>query len=288
MQIKITEKEICDVVQDVVNKYLDNNEINEDRIVVNEGLTCTYSIGKIKGILFRKYDFKKLGIVWGEIDMNKNSSNIFAPLTGQYKKTEDTDNWYFFTLEFKYGIKDNQNIVEDIIHTCDACGWYLADGRYYLRNGLRQEIKLKNRDTINFNDEKLLNNALVLTFRAKFNAEYKYSSVPRFLYHIAPLRVLKKIQKQGLTPRNNGRISSHPERVYLFLNYPHNWHEIANNFRNSHKDEKYALLEIDKAKINKKTKFYYDSNVMAYNPAIYTYEPIPSDAIKVVEVEKNE
>ena len=234
MIVKITEEELKDIVQETVRDYLEHEKYfgilyRTDRKYITEGLTCTYSIGKLKSILFRKYDFSKLGIVWGELDMNPNSSNIIAPLTGMYNKTEDTDNWYFFTLD----------------------------------------------------------TPLFLTFRAKFNAEYKKTSVPRYLYHIAPVRVLNKIRKQGLTPRSNGRISSHPDRVYLFVEYPYNWKEIADEFRKSGREEEYVLLRIDKEKLNKETKFYYDSNVMYSNIAIYTLEPIPANAIFAIERENN-
>ena len=103
--------------------------------------------------------------------------------------------------------------------------------------------------------------------------------MPPHVYH------LDKILKQGITPRNNGRIASHPERVYLFIDYPHNWREIADNFRETNKEEEYVLLKIDKSKINGAVKFYYDSNIMLDNPAVYTYEPIPPSAINIVERE---
>ena len=290
MIIRITENELKQIVDKTVNHYLANRSFfkekyNTDRSYISEGLTCSYNIGKVKNILFRKYDFKNLGIQWGEADMNPKSENLLTPLFGQHKKVEDTDNWYFFTLELKNGIGNNAEIINDIIHDCDACGWYLSEGKYYLRNGLKQEIQVKNCNSLNFNDEKLLKEPLVLTFRAKFNAEYKKASVPRYLYHIAPTRVLDKILKQGITPRNNGRIASHPERVYLFIDYPHNWQEIADNFRKTNKEEEYVLLKIDKSKINGEVKFYYDSNIMLDNPAVYTYEPIPPSAINITERE---
>lgn len=292
MIVKITEEELKDIVQETVRDYLEHEKYfgilyGTDRKYITEGLTCTYSIGKLKSILYRKYDFSKLGIVWGELDMNPNSSNVIAPLTGMYNKTEDTDNWYFFTLELKYGIGDNKVVIKDIIHTSDACGWYLADMRYFTRDGNVQNIEVRNMDNVNFEDPTFVHTPLFLTFRAKFNAEYKKTSVPRYLYHIAPVRVLNKIRKQGLTPRSNGRISSHPDRVYLFVEYPYNWKEIADEFRKSGREEKYVLLKIDKEKLNKETKFYYDSNVMYSNIAIYTLEPIPANAIFAIERENN-
>lgn len=143
-----------------------------------------------------------------------------------------------------------------------------------------------NKNNLDLYDTSLQNRNTLFKFRAKFNAEYKNTSIPEYLYHIAPLRVVNKIKSQGLTPRDNGRIASHPERVYLFIDYPHNWKEIADNFRLSNKEEKYCLLSIDKRKLNKNIKFYFDSNVMQRNAAIYTNEPISPNAIELIDLEK--
>ena len=290
MKIKIKENELRDIIKKHIIEFLNQDVMYEcwDKLskpYITEGLTCTYSINKIKNILKRRYDFKTMNIVWGELDNNPNSNDMFKPFAEDLKTTKESDNWYSFTLMFRNGVNDKQNIIRDIIHTCDACGWYLSDGVYFLRNGLKQDINVKNNETIDFEDKTLQNTPLMLKFRAKFNAEYKQQSIPPFIYHICPLRVVDKILKQGLTPRNNGRIASHPERVYLFLEYPKNWIEnIAKNFKISGKDEKYCLLEIDTRNLND-VKFYYDSNIMLKYPAVYTLEPIPPTAIRVEDKE---
>lgn len=291
MKIKITEDRLRDIVQESINNFLDkkivyDNWNNFSKKYISEGLTITYSIGKVLGILKRKYNFNELNIVESVLDNYRNSSNILAPFTSNSKTTRDNDNWYSFSLCFETGIQDNQEIVKDIIHTCDACGWYLSDGVYFLRDKTEQKIDVKNKNTLNLIEEKYKNIPLRLTFRAKFNVEYKEDSLPPYLYHICPLRVLDKIMRQGLTPRNNNRIAFHPERVYLFIDYPKEWkNNIVKNFKISGRDEKYVLLRISTEKL-KGIKFYYDSNFMTNYPAVYTLEPITPSAITLLEIEK--
>lgn len=149
----------------------------------------------------------------------------FAPIDSNTKrnkfnkdgrKATDNDNWFYFYLYFQNGINDNADIVKDIIHTCDACGWYLSECVYFVRNGFEQDMKVVNQKNFNPNDETMAKIPLRITFRAKFNANCKDASIKQYLYHIAPLRVLDKIKRQGITPRANGRIVSHPN-VYIYL-----------------------------------------------------------------------
>lgn len=285
MIVRIKESELNKMIHEAIVEHLNESTIYEywnklHKKHLTEGLTMTYSIGKIQRILKRRYNFKELNVSFGILDNNPKSTSFIEPFKPSVKTTNDTDNWYSFSLMFKYGVQDNGKIVNDMIKTCDACGWYLADGVYFLRNGFEENIDVKGLVDL-FNDEKV-NTPLKLDFRAKFNVEYKKDSLPPYLYHICPLSVSDKILKQGLTPRNNGRIAAHPERVYLFLNKPNDLNEIVDNFKISGKDETHVLLEIDTRKIGD-VRFFYDSNVMSNHPAIYTFEPITSKAIRFLE-----
>lgn len=286
--IRIKESEL----RELIKKHL-KEELNEAYMYdcwnklsiysITEGLTITYSINKILGILNRKYNFESMNAKLTYFDDNRSPKINGAPFKNNSKTTRDDDNWYKISIYFKFGVKDNSKIVYDIIHTCDACGWFLSDVTYYHRNGFVQNIDVKNENTVDFNDDKLKNTPVNIIFRAKFNAEYKPKSVPAFLYHVCPTRVVDKILRQGLKPMNKNRIASHPKRVYLFVDYNSDWEdEIASNFRISGDDEPYSYLKIDTRKINPKIKFFYDSNVMGGNPAIYTYEPIPPTAIRLI------
>ena len=286
--IKIKESElrrlISEHVREELNEYYIYDSWNKlGEFTLTEGLTMTYSINKITEILEQKYKLKEKGITCSWVDGNRMSNNMFAAFKMNTKTTRETDNWYFFSLYFSKGVQGYSNMVSDIVHTCDACGWFLSDVTYFTREGFEQKISLKNNKAFSLNDENLINCPIKLIFRAKFNAEYKPKSVPAFLYHICPTRVVDRILRQGLTPRNNGRIASHPERVYLFIERNNDWEDIASQFRISGNDEPYSYLRVDTREINPQIHFYYDSNVMQGNPAIYTLEPIPPTTIKVID-----
>ena len=93
MIIRITENELKQIVDKTVNHYLANRSFfeekyNTDRSYISEGLTCSYNIGKVKNILFRKYDFKNLGIQWGEADMNPNQKIYLHRCLDSIKKSK--------------------------------------------------------------------------------------------------------------------------------------------------------------------------------------------------------
>ena len=280
----IKESELREMIRERVKEELNKPYMYEywnklNKYYITEGLTVTYDSKKTVNILRNKYDFKSLGVTLEHL--NDNREEIRS--NNDRKTTRDSNAWYHIGLYFQFGVKDNADVVYDIIHTCDACGWFLSDCTYFTRNGMEQNINVKNDKSVDFYDEKLKKTPVKLLFRAKFNAEYKPKSVPEFLYHVCPTRVVNKILQQGLTQRNNGRIASHPERVYLFIDYNSSWEEIASQFRISGDDEPYSYLEIDTRKIDNMPKFYYDSNVMRNHPAIYTLEPIPPTTIKVID-----
>lgn len=300
MKITIKESELRDYIKESINEYLNRpiwinpwNDVKE--YPLTEGLTCSYNIGKVMGILRRKFANEinnKILSIKSSVDFNRNAKDNFIQTlspSNSFKTTQDTDNWFKIEVYFSKGIRDNKNLPNEISKICEACGWFFTHFLYYKRNTETYELNPIVTKTIDYNNEWLMEQPIQMFFRAKFNAEYKEKSVPNFLFHIAPVRVLDKIKKQGLTPRANGRQEMHPERVYCYIEKPINWHEIANNFRKSNIDEPYALLIIDTRKINPKIKFYYDSNTYSdYPTAIYTNEPIPPYAIKVLSDESDE
>lgn len=298
MKVNLTERDLRKLVQETINELLDFPPFIKDSWdynkahYVTEGLTCTYNYGKVKGILQRKYDFNTLNAKIGEFDYNMNSiTPLGAVLNGKkrvidndgnssilpLKTTQDSDNWIKFDITFKFGYKDNANIVNDIIHTCDSCGWFYAGYECYY-NGFEFKKDLPT------NDENCRLKAFKMYFRAKFNAKYKNTSLPRFMYHICPIYAINKILRQGLKPLSKGRQEIHPERVYLYLEKPDNitLTELLNNFR-ARKEEDYAILRIDTEKLNKNITFYYDSNTYEnYPKAVYTENTIDPNAIEVI------
>lgn len=295
MKIKLTEEDLRKLVRDVINEVIDyppfikNTWDYERGRHITEGLTCTYNYGKVMRILRRKFDFNSLGIMYGEFDHNDSSETSFWDVKRgktddrTLYTTRDSDNWVKFELYFKRGYGENQNIVKEIIQTCDACGWFYAGYGIYGKNNDFDFIKGLPTD-----DETYKTRPFKLYFRAKFNAECKREKLPKYLYHICPYKTLNKVMSQGLKPMAGGRQEHHPERVYLYLDKPSEmaFAEILGNFK-KRKVERYALLRVDTDRINENTNFYFDSNTyFGYPKAVYTLEPIPGNAIEILYVEK--
>lgn len=104
-------------------------------------------------------------------------------------------------------------------------------------------------------------------------------------YHLTPDIYLDSIQKGGLTPRTESKLSPHPERIYLYLNPQSSLKTLASDLwhASSYKDQvkKYHILEIDLTQLPHH-KFYGDSASSLSYIAIYTNQSIPPSAIKVL------
>lgn len=299
MEIRITETKLKEYIKEAIIEHLNNPIwINPwyklKEYPLTEGLTCSYNIGKVLGILKNQFSDEienKIFNVGSSIDFNRKSKDLFKNtinINNNFKTTQDTDNWFRIEIYFTKGIRNNIELLNRIIKVCQTCGWFFTHFLYYKRNTETANIDTIVTKNIDYNDEWLMKQPIYIFFRAKFNVEYKEKSIPDIVFHIAPVRVLDKIRKQGLTPRANGRQEIHPERVYCYLDKPDDWREIAAAFKESNKNEPYALLAIDRRKINPQIKFYYDSNTyFKYPTAIYTNEPIPPYAIEVIGREDN-
>jgi hypothetical protein len=66
------------------------------------------------------------------------------------------------------------------------------------------------------------------------------------------------------------------------LDYPNNLEEIVDSFKISGENEEYTVIQVDTDKLNGNVKWFYDSNVMTDNPAIYTNEPLPANSLKII------
>jgi len=282
---KITERDIVESVKHVLESSfsIPLYSFFEKRKLVSEGLTMTYAFPRLREIIRRRYNLNNIGCTFEAFDKNKDNDMLimFRNRSNKADKTtRDNNSWFEVTLFFRNGIRCDYATITDLIHTMDACGWYYA--------GL---IDTRNYSVYNTFNENLFNDyryrQCTLVFYPKFNEEFKPSSLNDYCYHICPVRVLDKIMEKGITPHANGRVVGHPERVYLFLNKPDKWKRIANTFRQTGKNEKYALLMVYiRDMIEKGIKFYFDENTMTDNPAIYTLEPIPPQNITVVDKEE--
>jgi hypothetical protein len=124
-------------------------------------------------------------------------------------------------------------------------------------------------------------------YESNFGKEVNTTQTKAF--HVTPDIFMDKIKKTGLTVKSESKLSNHPDRIYLFLNQdkdvPKNmvwtiWNSLSKERQNQIKD--YYVLEIDLTKLPNH-KFYHDPQSMATYEAIYTNQPIPRSAIKVID-----
>ena len=108
-------------------------------------------------------------------------------------------------------------------------------------------------------------------------------------FHVTPDIFMDKIKVTGLTAKSESKLSNHPERIYMFLSQDKNapkdmvqtiWNSLSKERQKEIKD--YYVLEIDLTKLPNQ-KLYHDPQTMITFEAIYTNQPIPKSAIKVID-----
>ncbi len=104
------------------------------------------------------------------------------------------------------------------------------------------------------------------------------------LYHVAPAKSVEKILRQGLTPRqertyNNSKENGDMEKVYLYLEHP----DASDLTYFQWRFGDIAIFEIDVDKLQDNISFFYDPRL---NKAMFTYEPITPQAIKLEQIIK--
>lgn len=106
--------------------------------------------------------------------------------------------------------------------------------------------------------------------------------IPQILYHVTPIKYIEKILKNGLSPKNKDKISTHPPRVSLGFN-KNKTISLGKSLRSSSSyiDELWELLEIDTTKIND-FKIYQDPN---FKSGCYSLNYIPPSAIKSTSIQ---
>lgn len=285
----MTEEKLKTLVKEIVSDYINmkfmetNSFHNDSRSFILEGLTMSYDIKKMISMLKKKYDEKTIGckfLYLNRTDKN-HPINTHKPLSDNEWQVYGNNKLQEINVNFPYpyGFKNvTKELLNDIIHTCDVCGWMFASivDMFDLK-------QYKNLNDVDFNKKTCYN----IYFRPKFDQIVHEDVIPKICYHICPLRLVDKILKQGLHPKDFGRVSNHPERVFLWHTLNNSWKNIASEFKESRTNEPYALLSIDMTKLKNHIKFFYDSLTSSNGFAIYTYEPIPYDAISLCDKEDN-
>ena len=128
-------------------------------------------------------------------------------------------------------------------------------------------------------------NDVQIGYESNFGKEIKINKTKAF--HVTPDIFIDNIKKTGLTLKSESKLSDHPERIYLYLNKDKSndmvtalWNSLSKEKKQTIKN--YYVLEIDLTQIPNH-KFYIDSQSLITFEAIYTTQPIPKSAIKVID-----
>jgi hypothetical protein len=105
-------------------------------------------------------------------------------------------------------------------------------------------------------------------------------------YHVTPDIFFNQVNEKGIVPKSESKLSNHPDRVYLYRNQDeHNsivwalWNSLSKERQKTIKN--YHVLEIDLTQIPNH-QFFNDPQSMPIYGAMYTTQPIPKSAIKVI------
>lgn len=216
------------------------------RNILEEGLIKTEDYEKTIALIKRNIDLSKYRVLATPIERN---------------------NTYFIQyILYRY----NADIINKLIKLMDLCGWFLSSIVY---NG--QNI---GGDMNEFN-KKYEKGPFGLCFDAKFDMEVFMKDLPDKLYHATNVKYAKKIIDDGLIPKAKSNISTYPSRVYLAYNK-----DDAYNFAKSKINEnEIVIIELDVNRLRRGYKFMLDVN-SDFN-AVYTLEPIPYYALKIIDNE---
>ncbi len=122
-----------------------------------------------------------------------------------------------------------------------------------------------------------------VAFEAKFDPEIGSRNIPKIAYHVTASSKEEKILKMGLCPKNNDKISKHPVRIY-FLVKLEDADLLVNNRRFSRDNKEFVVFEVNLRELKKKrvVRYFPDPN-FPVGDALYTYENIPPEYLKVVD-----
>lgn len=281
------------------NRILNRLRENESGTVyVSEGLIKTFPVEKLIKA-FRSWYRRKVNPRYADlsfsdiVEKHDRTDELNDFLTAKisdivdFNEHLDSDNKIVtFYIPFK---KDN--IEEYNMLLCDLC-----DSLYVCGYNLTSD------EIIKFDEEYLKRNdvsVMYATFEPKFsNFDFEFTE---YLYHVTPVENLKKISRNGLTPKSRHGFFKYPDRVYLFTDCSMGLIlDYGVDVSDRSMAGKFAMLRVcseklmaDRLYIEGRTKFYIDQKYPMSNGkipmAIYTYSNVPSrlieDEIVVFDVE---
>lgn len=170
----------------------------------------------------------------------------------------------------------NQETLDKINDFMDDKGWFPTNIK--LLDGFSKKYSVNVNSFLGKKD-------VVIIYESKNNFEFIPSKTKA--YHVTPDIYVNDILEKGLIPRSESKLSDHPERIYLMLN-SENFKSMSEILWNTLDDDikklikEYYVLEIDLEQLPN-NKYYVDPASSIQYRAIYTLQPIPKSAIKVID-----
>lgn len=125
----------------------------------------------------------------------------------------------------------------------------------------------------------------LFTFEANYNGEPLGDYGNDVYYHACPKRSLSKILRQGLVPKDRGKLNlDRPSRIYLLSWYDETYFRNLNKKDGEFvgKDWDYAVLKVDLTGMKDRIRLYQDPYSMQ-GMAYYTADIIPPQCLSVVK-----
>lgn len=205
-------------------------------------------------------------LTWDETGILPRNTPIF----GDEDTTNMTDEIHgsigFFVPVYRDEIDTLRKTVNKVANNMAVHGYCLTDVDE-MEHALKDEIAV-----------------VRVQFEAKFPAD-RFRFAPT-LYHVAPLKYLNKIRKNGLVPKSKSSEFEYEDRVYLFNNMPLGGVLQYGEYKASQAgDSGFCLFSIDYGKLSSletfkdgRLKFYVDNafdNNNGMAQALFTYGNIP-------------
>lgn len=188
------------------------------------------------------------------------------------------------------------NAIRNIQKRLDVAGWFISLIEYRIRNSIVAVHGKEIKDDII--DSAPINSNIVLVCESKFGNDVTgvIRKHHQYLYHVTPLKNLKNIQRNGLSPKSQWKRAYHPDRVYLGLGEAETcklatlidsssdkseYNKSQHNFYNNQNE--YALLRIKVHELPDTVRLTLDPQ---YNFGTFTSSSIPPSAIELVKTFK--
>jgi hypothetical protein len=123
----------------------------------------------------------------------------------RYRLIENENNAHPYIEIYNF---DNIDDILELNKLMNTYGWYAIDiiDKYNKPHHEKSELK-------NFKEVK---NIFSIIYRAKFDIEIDKKFWPRYLYHVSPSKNLDKINRYGLIPKSESKVTGHEDHIYLY------------------------------------------------------------------------